>query len=354
MQKTQTPKRATWTLTFLCLAFISISISIFFIFPRPTLASITIYTLFFLQQFLCAKFMPGKRVKGLYTDIVYNLNGLNTYLFTIALFFAGHFLGLWKLTIVYDHLGSLISTANLAAWILWLIVFYRGWNSKNREPYEGLIREIWFGAELNPSLWGVDCKVFFDGRPSLLGWVIVTISFAAVQYEKYGKLSTPMWMFVLFSFIYVFDFFWGEHKFITTWDVIQERFGFMLCWGDVAFMPFYCSLQALYLIQWSTLPLWAVIGIIAMWTAGFLLLRLANEQKDSFKRDPTKPLIFSSKPPRYIDAGGGKKILASGFWSWSRHPNFFGELLNSAAFCLMCGFDKGIVPYVSGIMLYSD
>jgi hypothetical protein len=92
----------------------------------------------------------------------------------------------------------------------------------------------------------VDLKFFFDSRPSLLAWVMVALSYAAVQYERYNTLSFSMILYLIFSFVYMFDFFYYEEAFITGFEIIEERFGnfitfiqgFQLLWGNTVWMPF--------------------------------------------------------------------------------------------------------------------
>ncbi len=62
----------------------------------------------------------------------------------------------------------------------------------------------------------------------------------------------------------------------------------------------------------SPLPVTAVTAVgIALWAAGFAVEAVSDAQKFRFKSDPVK----------------GKGFMQSGVWSWSRHPNYFGESL---------------------------
>lgn len=62
----------------------------------------------------------------------------------------------------------------------------------------------------------------------------------------------------------------------------------------------------------SPLPLGAaaLVGAI-MWAAGFAIEVVSDAQKFRFKSDPKL----------------GKGFMRTGLWSWSRHPNYFGETL---------------------------
>lgn len=50
---------------------------------------------------------------------------------------------------------------------------------------------------------------------------------------------------------------------------------------------------------------------LALWVAGFALEITADAQKSAFRADPANKGRF----------------IHSGLWSWSRHPNYFGEIL---------------------------
>lgn len=51
----------------------------------------------------------------------------------------------------------------------------------------------------------------------------------------------------LFHLIYVMDGLWYEPAILTTMDITTDGFGFMLAFGDIAWVPFTYSLQARYL-----------------------------------------------------------------------------------------------------------
>jgi len=69
----------------------------------------------------------------------------------------------------------------------------------------------------------------------------------------------------------------------------------------------------------------AVIGIV-IWVVGFTIEVLADRQKSAFKQDPA-------------NAG---RFITTGLWAWSRHPNYFGEIV------LWIGMAIMAVPILSG------
>ena len=108
--------------------------------------------------------------------------------------------------------------------------------------------DLWFGAELNPDFWGVDIKMFAY-VPSLIGLLVLNLSFAVVQWEELGHLTTRMMLYQAFFTIYVFNYFQFEYGMLHTWDVIAENFGFMLVWGDAPFVPFFYSIGGWFVLR---------------------------------------------------------------------------------------------------------
>lgn len=64
----------------------------------------------------------------------------------------------------------------------------------------------------------------------------------------------------------------------------------------------------------------------AMWVLGFAIEVIADGQKSAFRKDPTNKEAF----------------ITSGLWAWSRHPNYFGEIL------LWTGMAVVAIPVLTG------
>ena len=65
----------------------------------------------------------------------------------------------------------------------------------------------------------------------------------------------------------------------------------------------------------------------AMWLVGFIIEVMADEQKKAFRADPENE----------------GKFISTGIWAWSRHPNYFGEIV------LWLGIAVMAVPVLSGV-----
>ena len=60
----------------------------------------------------------------------------------------------------------------------------------------------------------------------------------------------------------------------------------------------------------GALGIWGVLGVLA-WVKGFAIEVVADRQKRAFRRDPA-------------NAG---RFITTGLWAWSRHPNYYGEIV---------------------------
>ena len=86
-----------------------------------------------------------------------------------------------------------------------------------------------------------------------------------------------------------------------------------------------CALAVVTSADRTALGWLGFIGI-AIWCAGFAIEIAADQQKSAFKRDP---------------ANDGR-FIQSGLWAWSRHPNYFGEIV------LWVGIAVIALPVLSG------
>lgn len=271
-------------------------------------------------------------------------NGLKLFILTLGLVALGNALGWISLAALPKYVFALFVSANGFAFALTLLMFLRGQRRARTEHVgrggrsTGVLRDLFFGTELNPSFAGVDLKVF-SYRPSLIGLALINLSFAATQVEIYGSISTPMVLYQVFTLGYVLNYFQFEEGMLNTWDVRSERFGWMLIWGDFVLVPFFYSLPGWFLVhRTETIPVWGVVALTALYLFGFWLFRGANEQKHRFKSDPATRIW--GKPAETI----GGCLLVSGFWGLGRHLNYTGELAIYLAFTLTTGFDS-LLPY---------
>ncbi|KAL3763627.1 hypothetical protein ACHAW5_001049 [Stephanodiscus triporus] len=217
-----------------------------------------------------------------------------------------------------------------------------GGNSGNR------VYDFFMGRELNPrSLGGTfDWKEFCELRPGLIGWAVLNMAMLAKQRDRLGYVTGSMVLVNVFQGAYVWDALYQERAILTTMDITTDGFGYMLVFGDLAWVPFTYSLQARYLVDHDPLlSLPALAGIVAVNVAGYLIFRGANGQKDAFRRDPNSVEVSHLT---YLRTKRGTKLLTSGWWGLARKINYTGDWIMGLSWCMLCGFDS-VVPYFYAI-----
>uniref|UniRef100_A0A0D6R194 Delta(14)-sterol reductase n=1 Tax=Araucaria cunninghamii TaxID=56994 RepID=A0A0D6R194_ARACU len=129
------------------------------------------------------------------------------------------------------------------------------------------------------------------------------------------------------------------------WDIIAEKLGFMLVFGDLVWVPFTFSIQGWWLLTHTAdITKAAAILNVVVFIIGYRVFRGSNKQKHIFKKDPTAHIW--GEPPKVI----GGKLLASGYWGIARHCNYLGDILLAFSFSLPCGASSP-VPYFYPVYL---
>ena len=139
----------------------------------------------------------------------------------------------------------------------------------------------------------------------------------------------------------------NEPAILTTMDITTDGFGWMLSFGDLAWVPALYSLQARFLstrhtaltspFDYAYLAIVVVLGVL-----GMIIFRGANSQKDTYKRDPNHPSVKALKT--IPTPAGTKPLLVDGWWGKARHINYFGDWLMSISWSLPTGFISPL-PY---------
>ena len=100
----------------------------------------------------------------------------------------------------------------------------------------------------------------------------------------------------------------------SRFDTIkQQPARFMLAWTLQGLWVLLTAACALAVITGGNREHLGVVGYvgIAIWTIGILVEIIADRQKSAFRADP----------------GNKGKFINTGLWAWSRHPNYFGEIV---------------------------
>eukprot|EP01112_Ceratiomyxa_fruticulosa_P005175 TRINITY_DN1577_c0_g1_i3.p1 TRINITY_DN1577_c0_g1~~TRINITY_DN1577_c0_g1_i3.p1 ORF type:complete len:452 (-),score=94.34 TRINITY_DN1577_c0_g1_i3:253-1608(-) len=331
----------------------------------PTWKAAALYfSWFFFQAFLQA-FVPGPIVLGVPLPggqrLKYKLNGWASWWITVfgvpAILYA---LGI-PFTILYENYGSNLSVVVLFSFAFTLFLKFHAKVVDNEERMSGYFwYDFWMGFERNPRFGDFDLKLFCEVRPSLMLWVLFNFSMAAKQYEQFGEITLSTALVLAFHFWYVTDYYYHEEYILTTMDVITEKFGFMLVFGDLAWVPFTYCFQMYYLLKHTVnghpvqISPYYCLFVIALFSIGFYLFRWVNSQKHDFRRnvDTNPNYTIWGKKPTYILTKRGTKLLTSGWWGIARHLNYTGDMMIGWVWCLPCKFDS-VAPYFYGLYFSS-
>ncbi|RMZ91397.1 hypothetical protein DV736_g1367, partial [Chaetothyriales sp. CBS 134916] len=224
-------------------------------------------------------------------------------------------------------------------------------NPEHRELVKGadtgnVIYDFFMGRELNPRVtlpdWlplvgrqVIDIKVFMEMRPGLLGWVILDLAFVARQYRAYGRVSDSIILVTGFQALYVFDSLYMEPAILTMRDITIDGFGFMLSFGDVAWLPFIYSLQARYLASYPVhLGVGGIAAVLAIQALGLYIFRASNNEKNWFRTNPKDPRVAHL---RSMQTAAGTRLITSGWWGRARHINYLGDWIMSFSYSLPTG-----------------
>jgi 7-dehydrocholesterol reductase len=286
----------------------------------------------------------------------YQINGLQSWIIThLAFYIFSYKYEYIPVTFIADNWLKIFISANIIGYSLAIFSYVKAHkfptHSIDNKYTKNFFYDFVMGIEFNPRIADVDFKLFFNGRPGIIAWTLINLSFLFSQIKNYGTVSNSMILVNILQGLYVLDFFWNENWYLKTIDITHDHFGWYLAWGDTVWLPFFYTMQTVYLsnnlviLGQFKFNLILTIGII-----GYILFRWTNYQKDYFKNEKN-PIIFN-EPAKYITTTyttkNGEfhygKLLISGLWGFARHMNYTGDLILSFCYCWACGFNH-ILPY---------
>lgn len=311
-----------------------------------------IVLLWLLFQAVLSLLPVGKVVNGMPLKngktLKYRINGFYALLVSAIAVGAGVYNGL-DLSYIHAHFLQFYTSALLISILLSVYLFVRSrWASEDDRAPAGssgyVIYDFFMGREMNPRIKNFDIKFFCEMRPGLIGWLVFNCAMlhAEMNLQHLDMPSSAMLLVNAFQLLWVVDGLWHEEKLLSMMDMVHDGFGFMLAFGDLAWVPFTFTCQSYYLASHpSDLCVFWIVPIILMNMVGYYIFRKANSQKFAFRRNPYDPALSHLKT---IPTATGKSLIASGLWGFVRHPNYLGDLVMALAWSLTCGFNH-VIPY---------
>lgn len=261
---------------------------------------------------------------------------------------------LW--TYISDNYIQILSANILISYALAIYVYIASFSVKPGNPDKrelaagghtgNLIYDFYIGRELNPRVtlpfFGeIDIKEYCELRPGLLGWIILNCAFVAKQYRTFGFVTDSIVFITVVQALYVLDSFVMEPAVLTMMDLTTDGFGFMLCFGDLAWLPFMYSQQTRYLAVHPVSMGWSGTGgVMSVLLVGFTIFRLSNMQKNTFRTNPNDPSVAHLS---YIETKTGSRLITSGWWGVARHINYLGDWIQSWPYSLPTGFSGYVI-----------
>ncbi|KAJ9118191.1 hypothetical protein QFC22_004095 [Naganishia vaughanmartiniae] len=319
-----------------------------------------IYVAWYIYILACWQFLPGAWVEGTILrngkKQVYKINAFATLLLTTGLI--GGLLinpstsskGQELLSWLYDRWLGLLTAAFVNSILQAVAVYWQSFYSGELLAKGGnsgnFVYDFWMGRPLNPTPPNMpyfDIKSFNELRPGMILWWVLDLACLCEQSIRLGglyKVTASMWLVLLMHGIYIVDALYNETSVLTTMDITTDGFGFMLSFGDLVWVPFTYSLQARYLAFHPTfLGQNGTLAILLLEAVGYYIFRVSNKEKNDFRSGKDK------KNLSFMKTKEGSRLITSGWWGRSRHPNYLGDWIMAWAWCLPTGFSTPITYF---------
>lgn len=343
-------------------------------FVFPTERSVKYVVSFAIFELALLVFLPGREFLGPISPSgeqpVHCKNGDKAFIITFACFAGLSGLGMIDPAIAYDELLAIMTTLNMSALFLAAFLFIKGLyfpSTKDHGGPEPYIFRFYEGEELYPNLFGVDMKNYVITRIGMMSWAVFTVSFSVASYRAHGgEFTYPLLGSAILNFSYVAKFFLlYEEAYLQAGDIAVDRFGFMLAWGTVAFMPLVHNLHTLQLVQQPGAMLYSASQVVAWVVMGYGLIFLnydSDTQKYKVRQARGKLKVWGKDcefiRAKYVTADGVEHesiLVTSGYQGISRHFHYLPDIILLFMYCSPAGFDC-LLPhtyfvYLTGLLL---
>ncbi|KAG9238818.1 delta(24(24(1)))-sterol reductase [Amylocarpus encephaloides] len=328
----------------------------------PHLRAWKIYWVYFIFEAACYLFMPGftcygkplAHANGM--KLKYHCSAFTSFYLTIFVMAGLHGTGIFPIYTLLDEFGPIMSVAILSGFLCSFIAYFSAFARGAQHRVTGHpIYDFFMGAELNPRLFGIiDFKMFYEVR---IPWYILfgmACAAATRQYEQYDFVSGEVMFVVMAFFLYANACAKAEQYITTTWDMYQEKMGFMLTFWNMAGVPMsYCH-GILYLANhepstysWNK---YALAAFFSSYLFVYWVWDTANSQKNSFRMMErgtfVKRQTFPQLPwqeldnPKTIVSDDGDTILVDGWYGLARKVHYSCDWFFAVSWGLITGFNS--------------
>ena len=190
---------------------------------------------------------------------------------------------------VYVPRAPLFAICASIGFILHWLVFIPGFIYQTEHYFDltgsiSYIASVTVAALLHPNLdprGFIICVLIFIWATRLGSFLFIRVKKAG-QDRRFTEMKTRFWRYLL------------------TWTL----------GGAWVFITTAAGLAAITSMTQRPLGIWLVLGIL-LWITGFSIEVIADWQKTRFRKDPEN----------------SENFITTGLWNYSRHPNYFGEII---------------------------
>lgn len=332
----------------------------------PSARGAQIYLGLMAFQLVIAAILPGFQQEGLPVPslkgkrLPYNCNALACWYTTLATAAALHFSGVFRLSELIDRFGEIMTWSIIVGFTLAAVCYVIGVTMGNPIRMSGnVIYDYFAGAVLNPRIGNIDIKMWCEVRIPWVLLFLISVAGVAKQYDNYGYVSPNQAFMVLATGLYINACAKGEELIPQTWDMVYEKFGWLLSFWNLAGVPFTYSYSIVFMATHDPamyrFPLWGNILLYVTLLTAYYVFDTAMSQKSRFKMEQdgntrvrkTFPSFAAGvvKNPTYIQTAHGNKLLTSGWWAYARKPNYTADFIQSFTWAVCAGFVTPITFY---------
>ncbi len=328
----------------------------------PSLKAWVIYWVFLIFQATLYLTMPGVYSSGKPLafengkQLRYYCNGVTSFYLTIVTALGLHLSGLFKMYVLLDEFGPLMSVAIISGFIVSIIAyasaFYRGAQHRMTGYH---VYDFFMGAELNPRMFEwLDFKMFFEVRLPWFILFLISLSAAARQYELYGFVSGEVGFVLMAHFLYANACCKGEEMIVTTWDMYYEKWGFMLIFWNLAGVPLsYCHCTIYLANHDPGVYAWSKPALFLFYSSYLFVYWVwdsSQSQKNMFRLKERghfqDRVVFPRLPWRHIDnpetitSSNGDTLLVDGWYKYARKIHYTCDVYFATTWGLITGFNS--------------
>lgn len=301
----------------------------------------------------------GRVIDGQQTRIgrlQYRINGFLSAVLTLIAFGAVEYKGYKISNFILENSLQLTIVGWIYAVILSIALYIKGGrtsvtNLNMHALTNNRIYDFWQGRETNPRVGPLDVKFVFL-RVTLVGSIVILAAvivkiFQGAQPLSLSTINLTALIAAILQLIYAIDGLIFEAAFVTSFEVMYEGTGYMLCIGYLMY-PFLCTLPARYALYHKVPQSPYILALLVVcFFIGYGLFRYCNSQKDEFRKNPLAPRLARLET---IPTVRGKKLIVSGLWGHVRHPNYLGDLILHWSMAGLT-FARDPLPYYNAVFL---